>query len=118
MATLIIEPGTIIKFHPINGPYLVLGTGGKIIANGTAAEPIIFTSFKDDAHGGDTNKDGSSTTPAVGDWFQINTNGEQDSLFNYCHFYYGGGGSYLNTLELFSSKATVTNCVFAFNKGL
>jgi hypothetical protein len=116
-ATLTIEPGTIIKFHPTDGPYMVLGNGGKIMANGTAAKPIIFTSYKDDVHGGDTNMDGSSTTPAGGDWMNIATNGEQDSEFSYCHFFYGGGGSYLNTLELWDSRATVINCLFAHNRG-
>jgi len=116
-ATLTIEPGTIVKFHPADGPYMILGSGGKIMANGTAAQPIIFTSYKDDAHGGDTNRDGSSTAPAAGDWMNIATNGEQDSEFSYCHFYYGGGGSYLNTLELYDSRATVINCIFAHNRG-
>ncbi len=117
MATLTIEPGTIVKFHPVDGPYMVLGSGGKILANGTAAKPIIFTSYQDDTHGGDTNKNGGSTTAVAGDWMNISTNGEQGSEFRYCHFYYGGGGSYLNTLELYDSRATVTNCLFAHNRG-
>ncbi len=32
----------------------MLGGSGTVIANGTAASPIIFTSYKDDVHGGDT----------------------------------------------------------------
>lgn len=46
--TLTIEPGTMIKALPDDGeglaPALVIKRGGKIIAEGTAANPITFTS--------------------------------------------------------------------------
>lgn len=116
-ATLTIQPGTIVKFHQSDGPYLVLGSSGTINANGTSENPIIFTSYKDDAHGGDTNGDGAATQAARGDWYDINLNDENGSVFNYCKFYYGGGNSNY-TLTLFGSKnVQVTNCVFAHNTG-
>jgi len=42
-ATLTIEPGTIIKG---NGGTLVITRGAKIMAEGTATAPIVFTSFQ------------------------------------------------------------------------
>jgi hypothetical protein len=55
--TLTIEPGTLIRCEPIttvasvtepaNPGALIIARGGTIIANGTAAAPIIFTSMDD-----------------------------------------------------------------------
>lgn len=49
-ATLTIEPGTIIKGRTGSGSLataLLVARGGKVIAEGTADKPIIFTSEKD-----------------------------------------------------------------------
>ena len=43
-ATLTIEPGTIIKGDKATKGTLIIERGGKIMANGTAAKPIVFTS--------------------------------------------------------------------------
>jgi hypothetical protein len=117
-ASLQIEAGAIIKFHPTKGPYMMLGAGGTIIAVGTSSKPIIFTSYKDDANGGDNNGDGILTSAATGDWGQINLNGENSSQFVNCHFLYGGNTSSLSTLELYdASNVKVDACIFANNKG-
>lgn len=117
-ATLTIEPGVIIKFHPTLGPGMALGGAGTIVAQGTAANPIIFTSFKDDASGCDNNGDGAATTPARRDWASVDTNGLNGSIFDYCNFYYGGASAYSSTLALSAgSIATVTNSIFAHNDG-
>ena len=117
-ATLTIQPGVIIKFHSTEGPMMLLGGSGTIIAQGTASNPIMFTSFKDDAAGCDTNGDGGATTPAALDWGSVDTNGLNGSIFNYTEFYYGGSSAYSTTL-MFSagSSATVTNSTFAHNDG-
>jgi hypothetical protein len=50
-ATLTIEPGTIIKGEAgtgANATALLIARGGKLIAEGTAAAPIIFTSVADE----------------------------------------------------------------------
>ncbi|WP_114781946.1 T9SS C-terminal target domain-containing protein [Botryobacter ruber] len=43
-ATLTIEPGTVIKGDKATKGTLIIERGGKIMANGTAANPIVFTS--------------------------------------------------------------------------
>lgn len=114
--TLSIEPGTVIKFHP-DGPDMTIGTGGTIVAQGTSDKPIIFTSWRDDDHGGDTNGDEDITSPASKDWGRIATNDNNGSIFENCHFYYGGSSSYTSTLEVYGSNIRVNHCVFAHNDG-
>lgn len=51
---LTIEPGTVVRFKSGKGAAasaLIVARGGKIIAEGTAADPIIFTSENDDLNG-------------------------------------------------------------------
>ncbi len=62
--TLTIEAGTIVKGKPgqeENASALIIARGGKIVANGTAAMPIIFTAEADDLAGSVADK-------AVGLW--------------------------------------------------
>jgi len=114
--TLNIQAGTVIKFTD-DGPYMMLGSGGTVNAIGTSDNPIIFTSYKDDAHGGDTNGDETGTSPARKDWGRISTNDNNGSIFTYCEFYYGGDGSYTSTLEVYGNNVQVKNCTLAHNAG-
>jgi RHS repeat-associated protein len=86
-ATLTIQPGVAVK---LNGTSRQISVAGTITAQGTATAPIVFTSYKDDSVGGDSNGDGPSQG-SPGDWLQVRVTGT--GSFDYAEFRYGGWGS-------------------------
>jgi len=115
--TLTIGQGVVLKFPNYYNGIVV---NGALVANGSVALPIVFTSIKDDSKGGDTNGDGNSSAPQKGDWdkIQFNSSGlDASNLLKNCIFNYGGSGynsdgSYKNygMVNTFNAKMLVDSC--------
>ena len=121
--SLNIAKGIVIKsYYPLHR-FIVNGT---LNANATADSMITFTSAKDDNYGnpGDCNKDGTITSPTIGDWGGIIFNPGSLGTMNYCRIKYASitnyifsncsAGEYLNEagVGLIDANPTITNCEF------
>ncbi|MCW3806164.1 right-handed parallel beta-helix repeat-containing protein [Plebeiibacterium marinum] len=107
-ASLQIPSGTVIK---LKNSFITVN--GLLNINSSTEEPVIFTSYKDDTYGGDSNGDGYSTTPSARDWGYIKYQNSNNILSN-CIFKYGGAGYnsaiYRGTIWLENCNLNISNC--------
>lgn len=68
--TLEVSPGVALKFLPGAGLWI----NGQLLSEGTATQPIYYTSYADDSVGGDSNLDGYNSSAASGDWLGVRLN--------------------------------------------
>ncbi len=109
-AELTIEPGVVVKFKPDrwNGRYatlIVAGSAGKIIAHGTANQPIVFTSYYDNEY---DNLIGTESNPLINDWYGLKLSADNSILDNIILRY---GGLIIEN----GSTATITNSTLEYN---
>ncbi len=122
--TLTIDPGVVIKGFNTNGR--IGARGGKLIAEGTVDNPIIFTSIYDDNYGNpsDSNNDGVATSPTLGQWggIALFSDANAASSLKYCNFGYVNwphSESFLSeavysnaVVSIYDISPTVENCTF------
>jgi hypothetical protein len=135
-STLTVGAGQVIKVKEWTYDLVVEGT---LLAVGTAAAPIVFTSERDDTVGNDTNNNGDENAPYRGSWSGIQLAGTSaGSVMDYVDVRYGGSsypanvwvnGGELNLtnstlressaggLRIVSSNPTLTDNVYRNNSG-
>jgi len=100
-SVLTIQPGTVIKFA--TGASLTIGytNNATLIALGTSAKPIIFTS--------------SALAPAAGAWkgLILYPNTLNNTSLAYCNIQYAGSNSDVAALNLIGCDISVNNCTIS-----
>jgi len=111
--TLTLESGALAK---VNGAYR-LEVKGTLVAVGTGIDKVIFTSFKDDTYGGDTNQDQDTTSPAKGDWRGLYLNGASSgTTLRWVIVKYGGNND-VAALDIAATNIIAQELIVTTNKG-
>ncbi|MBP8291248.1 MAG: right-handed parallel beta-helix repeat-containing protein [Caldilineaceae bacterium] len=122
-ATLTLQPGVTVKFGGTAPGYAsapgsaALIVDGAINAVGEPGNPVVFTSLKDDAHGGDTNGNGASSG-AAGDWYGMVFRPGSAGQLNHFFVGYGGSGVFNATLRYGRAQVDVKQASLQLRQGV
>ena len=124
--TLTINKGITIKSYSPDWYNHRIIVNGTLIANATADSIINFTSARDDNYGypADCNKDGTISSPVVGDWGGLVFNSGSAGTMNYCRIKYAkiysfgfstcSNTEYINNaaVGIIDASPVISNCEF------
>jgi len=106
-AELILQPGAAFKA----GSILEVTSGASLRADGTVNQPVTFTSWKDDSVLGDTNHDGTDSTPGPGDWPGISISSARNVSLSHLDLRYAETAISVQLLDSMS----ITESDFVYN---
>ena len=97
-SVLTIQPGTVIKFAAASSLTIGSSSNATIIANGTIANPIVFTS--------------SALLPAAGAWegLYLDSHTLNNSSISFCNIQFAGSNSSYGALNINGCDVAVNNC--------
>ena len=122
-ARLAIDPGVIVK---LGGARIETGIGAELLAEGTLAKPIIFTSVFDDRYGAggafDTTNDGSASSGTEGDWGGLFFGPLSIGSVDHALITFGGGATTIeggfaefDAVEIHQAQVRIANSVLEDN---
>ncbi len=109
-ATLTMQPGVIVK---MNGGLINAQRAIQAIGRTDPESLIVFTSYRDDYYGGDTNNDSTATAPTPGSWSYLQVDGtaiDPQCNFRNCVIRYASYG-----IRCVNSAPTIDSCIVQFN---
>lgn len=120
--TLTIQPGAIVKFGSFGSGHN-FSVNGVLNIDANNAEPVIFTSHRDDRFGGQTTAVTDTISAKRGDFYglSLNTSGAnkaEESIIRNLHVYYGSDAIYANGGETFVNEFDSLHIQYSSGNGL
>ena len=112
-----VDPGVVVK---LGGARIEAGFGANVIAEGTAAKPVVFTSIDDTRYGGggvfDTADNNGATLAQPGDWGGFYFSPTSSGSIDHALITFGGGQTaieggfdYFDAIEIHQAKVRIAD---------
>lgn len=110
---LVIRPGTVVKFGQNTGLFV----SGTLQAEGTAAQPVHLTDWRDDTVGGDANRDGNQSGPEPEWWRGLFIQATGSGTLRHTMVRFGGYWDSIGIKKTGAGTLTLTQCTVSQIRG-